>query len=152
MKPGIEDEQKRKEIFDRIDKLNADSKPKWGKMTPAQTLKHIRLVFSPSIGELEMPDKSSFFTRTLLKKLLLSDINVPEGKTPKTFPEVDMVGSSIPVEDFETEKKLLKDAIDRVLKKDELNQKHFMLGKINNKQWYRLIYRHITYHLRQFGV
>jgi hypothetical protein len=33
-----------------------------------------------------------------------------------------------------------------------LSQRHFMFGPMSAWDWYRWAYRHVTYHLRQFGL
>ena len=75
----------------------------------------------------------------------------PKGKA-KTFPEIDMVGNGITPEDFEEERRNLKNYVDKFDKADSLLAENAYGGKFSRDDWGLLMYNHTDHHLRQFGA
>lgn len=154
MKHSIFEPEVKPLLFERVDKLNADTKGKWGKLNATQMLRHLSEANRMAFSEIPMPDRSNLLTRTLIKWMFLSNIKPPgreKGKI-KTFPEVDVVGSGIAVEDIETEKKRYKATVERLISTPVLSDSHTAFGKMSREDWGHLAYAHADYHLTQFGV
>jgi hypothetical protein len=153
MKRSIFDSEVRQSVLSRVDKLNSGTKGKWGKLNAAQMIRHLSEANRMALGEILMPDRSSFLTRTLFKWMFLSNIKPPgreKGKI-KTFPEVDVVEKGIAVEDIESEKQRYKATVDRIVNTPVLHPSHTAFGKMTREDWGYLAYAHADYHLTQFN-
>lgn len=135
----------------RIDKLNADSKPLWGKMNAAQMLAHCSVAY-----EMVYTDKHpapggfmKFMLKAFVKKGVVNE--VPYKRNIRTAPQFIITDNR----DFETEKKIL---VDFIKKTEELGANHFdgkenlSFGKMSLTEWNNLFYKHLNHHLSQFGV
>ena len=154
MKQSVFEPDVKSRLFKRLDKLTADTKGKWGKLTVTQMLRHLSEANRMAFGELPMPDRSNLLTRTLFKWMFLSNIKPPgreKGKI-KTFPEVDVVSLGLAVGDLESEKKRYKASIRRLEHTPTLNKFHTVFGKMSREDWGYLAYAHADYHLTQFGI
>ena len=150
MKPGLNSPEIFKEVNARIAGINSDTKSLWGNMNPAQMMKHLSLDLEIILKRLNVKPGGNFITKTLFKKMILSDLKTPKGG--KTIPEIDIIGSKITVNDFETEKTCYLSLLNEFLTSNDLAEVHPRLGKMNSQQWYRYAYRHCDYHLKQFGA
>ncbi|MBS7233389.1 DUF1569 domain-containing protein [Flavobacterium psychroterrae] len=135
----------------RINNLSPNSKRAWGTMSPDQMLHHLNLACGSSLGYFNLPDESTFSTRTVGKWLLVDLLpNMPKGlKMP--------VGFAIPSKehfDFEKERALLLEIINKASNSKSTDSwtPHVAFGHLSKKQWSKLLTKHIDYHLRQFGV
>lgn len=142
-------------LFERVDRLTAHTKGKWGKLTATQMVRHLSEANRMAIpNELPMPDRSNLLTRTLFKWIFLSNIKPPrrEKGNIQTFPEVDVVHSGIAVEDLASEKQRYKASVDRLIHTPILSASHTAFGKMSREDWGFLAYAHADYHLTQFGM
>lgn len=117
-------------------------------------LRHLSEANRMAFGEIEMPDRSSFMTRTVIKWMFLSNIKPPgreKGKV-QTFPEVDVVQRGLRTEDLQTEKERYKATVERLVTTATLHPVHTAFGKMSRRDWGHLIYAHADYHLTQFNV
>ncbi len=141
------------ELFARLDNLNEDSRRLWGKMTVNQMVCHLRDQVGLALGEFEIPERKVLF-KPLIRCIVLSGVPVPKGKI-QTFPEIDQIlgNGSKPV-NLQTDIKLLKEKLKEFVNKEKTFPfaVHAVFGKLNKKQWGRLIYLHMNHHLSQFGV
>jgi hypothetical protein len=138
------------EVKQRIENIDANTTPKWGKMNAGQMMAHCQ-------KPLEVPLKKSplkrpgFFTRLLFKsfkKAMYNDTPWKQGlPTAKGFAVTDE-------RDFEKEKATLVGLIDEFHEKGENHNwmNHPAFGKFSAEQWGKMQYKHLDHHLRQFGV
>ncbi len=142
-----------KEIYNRLEKISENSQRLWGKMTVNQMVCHLRDQIRLALGEINIPPQNVFL-KPLIKYLILLGPPTPKGKV-KTFPEIDQsLGNGSKPTNLENDINLLKEKIDEFIDKDESFgfSEHAAFGKLNKKQWGRLIYLHLDHHLKQFGV
>jgi len=154
MKRNIFDETTRNEVFSRVEKLNAESTGRWGKLNAPQMLRHLSEACRMGLNEISIANKSSFFSRTFVKWLVINNIKPPgreKGKI-KTFHEIDIVQLNFPVEELETEKENYKAMLHKLSYTEKLSDHHPMFGKLTHKDWGYLTYSHADYHLTQFNV
>ena len=139
-------------IYNRIDNLNADSKGKWGRLTAAQMIRHLSESNRMATGEIQMPDRSNVFTRTIVKWMFLQNIKPPgrEKGNIKTFPEVDVLQRGLEINDIETEKGNYKTGLEQISSRLTLHPFHTIFGKMTRNDWGCLLYAHADYHLSQF--
>ncbi len=139
------------EFKSRIQKLNINSKAKWGKMNVYQMLKHCT---ENEFLMLEEQYYSRRFIGKIFGKIVLKSIVKDDEKlkhnTP-THPKLIIKGNG----DLEHQKKLWMVALDKYPLKNSNNYKHFIhpfFGKMTKEEVGIFAYKHIDHHLRQFGV
>ena len=97
-----------KEILDRLNNLKSDSVGLWGVMTVSQMLHHLSMANQIALGEIVLPDKSRFLSRTVFRWMsyfnMRPSVTRLKKKALRTFKEVDIVRNKISVQDFDTEK------------------------------------------------
>lgn len=138
------------EIKSRIEKLQTDQSPVWGKMNSSQMLVHCKFPLEVALGELQL-EKPNVFKRLLFSMFKSSLYNdKPWKQNLPTAPEF-VVSSE---KDFNTEKAELLSEIEKFhAKKTQASwPPHPMFGKFTNEQWGKMQYKHLDHHLKQFGV
>jgi hypothetical protein len=138
----------RDELIARINKLDKNSLPQWGKMDIAQMIKHCRLWEEMISGELKC--KRSFAGRLvgqMVLKAFLKDER-PLGRNTPTAPELK-VGETNGV--ITAEKARWIDMIEKNAQFSNPNFVHPFFGKMTKEQVGQLDYKHIDHHLRQFN-
>ncbi len=137
-------------IKTRINQLQLNNQRQWGKLTIDQMLPHLVDQIRMATGDLPVPDKGNFFTKHILKHLILAKKEMPKNIVggarfveSNPTPSVDQL---IPL-------KLKVTAwIDRFVGLDATSvHPHPVFGKMTKQQWGRLVYQHMDHHLRQFG-
>ncbi|MGV6830866.1 MAG: DUF1569 domain-containing protein [bacterium] len=136
------------EITNRINKLEANTNPEWGKMGVGQMLFHCQMPLSIILEKETYGVKPNWLVNLLFKKSMYSDKlwrkNLP---TAPGFRITD-------TKDFETEKQVITNLIDELHGHREREdwQPHPAFGKLTKEQWGKMQYKHLDHHLRQFGV
>ena len=148
MKKNINNPAEKKEIFDRLDKLTPETKPQWGKMNVNQMLHHVSTAANFAFAEKAPEKKPGFFTRTFMKWMVMN-LSAPKGA--KTLDGLDMVAMGVNPEDFNNERKAVKDVFDKVSAANKFQINPF-IGELTKKEWGELCYLHANHHLKQFGV
>lgn len=146
---NIQNDSDFEEIRQRILALSASSPKQWGKMNVQQMLVHCQMQLKLGLGEVPAKIQGPALMRTkLIQWLIFSNLPWPKGAgTPK---EMDVLANNYPLGDIESEKNELLTYIEKAKKKGELAP-HPLFGKLNQKDWARLIYKHLDHHLKQFG-
>jgi len=140
-----------KEITERINNLDKNSKGLWGKMEVGQMLAHCCVPY-----EFIYTDKhpkptgiKKILLKLFVKKAVVGD--KPYKKNSPTAPAFLIKDSR----DFSVEKKRLTDYIKKT---QELGGEHFnnkeshSFGVLSLKEWNTMFYKHLDHHLTQFGV
>lgn len=149
--PTIRNSDVKANLLGRLNKLTGEEKPAWGKMNVNQMMSHLvqtgELPFSVSL-----PDKSNFFSSTLLKPLVLYVLPMP--KDVKTSPEMDQQEYGRKPLEFNVDRRLAIDSINKLaeLPVDQDCKHHPFFGKLSAKEWAVIAHKHIDHHLKQFGV
>jgi Protein of unknown function (DUF1569) len=144
--------EKRTQIIARLNQLSPESKALWGKMSVGEMLCHCLDGNKMALGEIPPTDKSNFFTRSLVKYLVVYIIPIPKGAPAP--PEINPHKQGTKPLDFEKERQLLIADINHFanLSSEDFKGKHHIFGKLTPDQWGRLGYKHLDHHLKQFGV
>ena len=153
MKKTIFDPESKAVMLARIAKMNPDSKALWGKMNARQAMCHLADQLRFALGQVKVAGKAGFFGRTVVKFLVLAGMPAPKGKV-QTMPELDQITAGTKPTDFEKDRQTLYALIENVLSQGEDFPwaEHPIFGKLNRKQWGKLIWSHLQHHLSQFGV
>lgn len=148
---SIFDKATSEEIIERINKLTADSKAKWGKMNVAQMLAHCSVTYE-MIYEDKHPKPNGFakfLLKTFVKGIVVGDKKYKQNsRTAPSFLVIDE-------REFLTEKERL---ISFIRKTQALGASHFegkeshSFGKLTLKEWNNMFNKHLDHHLSQFGV
>jgi hypothetical protein len=143
----------KQESLQRLQRLQADSRPLWGQMSAHQMICHLADSFRAATGEKGASPATNFINRTVVKWIALqAPMRWPKGV--KTRPEMDqLIGGTKPIE-FETDRKILLELIERFTasKRDFLWGTHPLFGEMTELEWLRWGYLHLDHHLRQFGL
>jgi hypothetical protein len=134
----------------RLAELEPGAQRQWGKMEPAQMLRHCAIALEGTLGE--RPVKQTFLGK-LITPLIRSQIfgDKPFRRDAPTDPSYVV---SDP-QDFEAERSRLATRIDQVMQRGAAKTDgvvHPFFGRLSGDQWGRLAYKHLDHHLRQFGV
>jgi len=140
------------QLTERINRLSPDTKALWGKMTVAQMLAHCAASIQMAYGDIPSKIRTSkwtAFTTTLLYVELL-----PFPKKAMAPPEINLEKKLKCTGSFEEEKVKLIEQLNRTATTpaDYKFKPHPVFHKLSHRQWGKLAFKHIDYHLRQFGV
>lgn len=137
----------RGELLRRIASIDENAKAQWGKLTADRMLSHITESLKMAVGELDVAGKKLPIRYTPLKQLIIYLLPFPKGAP--TAPEL-LAGKSGPLDEYKAElRRLIDTFIARKGRRDWRD--HPAFGKLSEKAWGVLVYRHMDHHLRQFG-
>ncbi|WP_289659220.1 DUF1569 domain-containing protein [Flavobacterium panacagri] len=139
------------QFINRINKLQSDSQPLWGKMSVDQMLAHCNVTYEMVYDNVH--PKPNAFLRLILKSFVKKKVvdETPYPKNIRTAPQFIINGNR----DFNLEKKRL---ISYINKTRELGENVFegkeslSFGKLSAKEWNNLFAKHLDHHFTQFGV
>jgi hypothetical protein len=135
---------------ERIQRLNPDSAPKWGRMTAPQMVCHLSDSFRVGMGERYASPSSSVLQKTLVKWVALrTPLRWPPGVP--TRPEVEQGRGGTPPAEWENDRAELMKLMDAFAGRHAFAL-HPVFGKMSQRDWLVWGYRHVDHHLRQFGV
>jgi hypothetical protein len=140
--------QTAQQIISRIQQLQPDAQPKWGKMSVTQMLAHCQQPFRAFFGEMSLKRSLvGILFGKMAKKKLLSD--KPWSQNLPTAPEFKITNTR----EFEDEKQGLIQLVRRFTDegKNIEQHKHPFFGDMTTAEWAVLHYRHLNHHLQQFG-
>jgi len=138
-------------VVARINKLNTEAKPLWGKMSVDQMLAHCNVTYEMVYDNIH-PKPNAFkrwMLKTVVKPIVVSD--KPYKKNSRTAPEFLITDAK----NFDLEKKRLVDFINQT---QQLGANHFdnkashSFGNLTKKEWNTMFYKHLDHHLNQFGM
>lgn len=138
------------QILNRIDTLNSQSQPLWGKMDVAQMLAHCSAFQDIAMG-IKNPPRGwlGVLVGNFAKPAFYNDKPLPRNMS--TIPDILIADAR----EFETERAGLKEKI-IAFQKNGLERctthPHSFFGKLTPEQWGKGLYKHLDHHLKQFGV
>ncbi len=150
---NILDRSDRDEIVDRIQRLTADARPRWGRMTAEQMICHCRDQVAIALGDREARDRRRRFLSSFIgRKLVLYVVPWRKGKEAAP-PEMDPTREGSRPTGFERDRAELLTLLDRFAATPERDlHPHPWLGDLSKRDWGRVIWKNTDHHLRQFGV
>jgi len=146
----IFDNEARQELLGRLNKLTAESRPLWGKMSPAQMVKHLRLWE-------EMIHENILYSRPLIGRLigpliLKKVLQTPEfRRNSPTIPQMLVTDTGI---DLDGERSRLIALLNSYPQYNlpDYSFIHPFFGKMTRGQIGIMAHLHLDHHLKQFGV
>jgi len=137
-----------KKIVDRIKLIAKESEKQWGQMSIEEMLAHCITQLRMALGEVASQPQGSFMMRTAIGKwLAFSDIPWPKGSN--TPIEMNVKKSSIQIKPVAKEKEDLVLYLNLIRNSSQLSP-HPFFGPLTQKEWGKLIYKHLDHHLKQF--
>jgi oxepin-CoA hydrolase/3-oxo-5,6-dehydrosuberyl-CoA semialdehyde dehydrogenase len=141
------------ELIPLINKLTGDEKGKWGKMNAQQMVEHLSGFFKVSTQKIQFPLTTPAEHLPKYKEFLMSDKPFRENTKAPVLPE-----DPLPLR-FST----MKDAVNELSEsvndffdffKDDPSKTtlHPAFGELNFDEWVQLHHKHVSHHLRQFGL
>ena len=148
---NIFDKEVSDDIIGRINKLQLNKKPLWGKMSASKMLAHCNVQYE--MVYTDKHKKPNVFMKSMLKLLVKNTVlsEKPYKRNLKTAPQFLIVDNK----NFEEEKVRLKKYIEKTqeLGGDYFNGKEsHSFGKLTKQEWNNLFYKHLDHHLSQFEV
>ncbi|WP_298222325.1 DUF1569 domain-containing protein [Flavobacterium sp.] len=147
---NIFDKEANAKLLERLGKLEADTKPLWGKMTAPQMVVHCQKPLDVAVGKLVLSGGLlGFLFGKMAKNSFIK--NRSFSKNSPTAPEFKISGTP----DFEAEKETLMSIIEAFgnVGPDVItNKKHPFFGMMTEEEWGILHYIHLDHHLLQFGL
>ncbi len=139
-------------FIERINTLEPNLQPLWGKMSVGQMLAHCNVAYQ-FLYEPEKFKRPNPFVRLILKTFIKEMVvgERPYKKNSRTAP--DFIVSD--TRNFENEKNKL---IANILRTQQSGEKHFdglenfSFGKLTKEEWNNLFAKHLDHHLKQFNV
>jgi hypothetical protein len=133
--------------------LPAETVMKWGKMNAQQMVEHLSGFFRVSTNKLHFPLVTPPDELHRFKAFLHSDKEFRENTKAPVLPEeplpVQFASLEDAVKDLEKE---VTDFVKLFSADPDLTTQHPVFGDLNFEEWILLHYKHVTHHLRQFGL
>lgn len=151
MLPNIFLQETTQELIHRINRLEGNEVPLWGKMNVGQMFSHCCLPYQQILGE--NTDRPGVVMRVLMqwffRKSMTND--QPYRKNLPTGPTFIRTG----IHDVSEERQRLMVYLKAIeeLGPERLSEiPSLSLGKLSPEEWSNMLYKHLDHHLRQFGV
>lgn len=147
MKKTLFDPEARGGLLSRVERVTAESRPRWGKMNAEQMLTHLVEAMRMACGELTVKPKNLPLRYPPLRQLIVYWLPWPKGapSAPELLPS-----DSRSIAASKGELARLVGVIGENTATDW--PEHPAFGKLTRRGWGVLGWRHIDHHLRQFGV
>lgn len=139
------------EFIKRINTVNVNSKPLWGKMNSTQMLAHCTAPLKMAHGEVK--SKRGFFSLLMGKYFKNKMVNPATPFTRDLPTDPNFIFSS--ASDFEAEKQKLINQINAFTQKGPegiTKLPHSFFGYMNPQEWDIIQSKHLDHHLTQFGA
>ncbi|WP_312089547.1 DUF1569 domain-containing protein [Chryseobacterium sp.] len=149
---SLHNEEDFEEIKRRILQLSIKSQNKWGKMNVAQMMVHCDKILQIALGSLKIP--SVFWLFRLVGVVTKYEISAFNNGIPRNMPTFKKVIVNFDC-DFEQARNNLLVRLDEYKNaylNHQLPLKHELFGRMREKDWGFLEYKHLDHHLKQFKV
>ena len=146
-KKSIYDDLVYQECRSRIDQIEQDTKPQWGKMSAAQMFAHCAEIVEVSNGKaLENTPLIAKLFKNTIRKMVVGETPYP--RSTKTHPQYLQVMPR----DFERQKERLLAALSNLKSQRGIPIVHALFGTLTEEEKGWAMYKHLDHHLTQFGV
>ena len=138
-------------VISRVQKLQPDSIPRWGKMTVTEMLHHCNLVHQQLLLPATPHQKKTSLRQYLIRWVVLYAMpRYPKNaQAPKRFHTKGVVDKAR----FADEKQAFIELVQRLAGHSQpIHHWHPYFGNLSTEQWGRTSWKHVDHHLRQFGV
>ena len=150
----VADEQTLTSLVERLQHLRPDTTRRWGALTAGEMLCHLGDAQESVLGVRIPPGPAaSGVPRPVIKWLVLYS-PMPWPKGAKTRPGVNPKIDGTRPGDFERDRTRAIASLKGLAAAPPpaLAKHHFLFGPMSARDWHRWAYRHVSHHLRQFGL
>lgn len=150
----IADDRTLNSLVERLRLLRQDTTRRWGTLTAGEMLCHLGDTLESVLGKRVAPGPApSGVPRPFLKWLVLY-APLPHPRGAKTRAGVNPRIDGTRPGDIERDRERAIAGLRSlaVAAPATLAAHHFMFGPMSARDWYRWAYRHVSHHLRQFGL
>ena len=145
---SIWQDETRRELHDRVGGLASERRAEWGRFTAPKMVCHLADSLRMAMGDLKVAPKKSPLRYPPLKQLIVYVAPFPKGVP--TAPELLAREPREWTNDVADVQSLLARAA--ASRTTDAWSEHPAFGKLSQRAWGVLIYRHMDHHLRQFGA
>lgn len=145
--PTIWDGPAREALLARFDRLEAATRPRWGRFNAGQMIRHCADALRMATGDLPVKPRPGLFRNPLVRLLIIKVLPWPKGAptAPELIPP--------PEADLAAARADLRAALAKVALTGGRNlAPHPAFGELSPALWGKLIHRHLDHHLKQFGL
>ncbi len=145
----IQNPKDRKDLFDRLGRLDPAQPPLWGRLTAPTMLAHLCDQMRMPYNDNPSPPIPGVQHYPVMRQLVLYLLPWPKAQIqgpPEAFHTPPAVWS----EDVATLKALVDQFVNASADRPWADHQHF--GPMNHRVWGYFSYRHFDHHLRQFGA
>lgn len=136
-----------------LNNLQSDAVGKWGKMNGQQMVEHVAGFFKVSTGKIAFPLVTPIEQLPKFKEFLYSEKEFRENTKAPVLPEEPLPIRFATMQEAITDlNKEVQQFITQFSNDDQLKRLHPVFGELNFEEWILLHYKHVTHHLRQFGL
>ena len=143
------------DFFSFLENIAAETKANWGKMNAQQMVEHVAAFFNVSTEKIKFDLVTPEEHLPKFKEFLLSDKQFREN----TKAPANVIGEEpqpLRYKNYEEAIEKLHEAVDHFEAYFKTNPDkktmHPVFGLLNFEEWVLLHYKHVTHHLRQFGI
>ncbi|MCW3092179.1 MAG: hypothetical protein JWP81_3248 [Ferruginibacter sp.] len=141
------------ELVPLLKTLRQDTAMQWGKMNAWQMVEHLAAFFRVSTNKLHFPLVTPADQLPKFKQFLQSDKPFRENTRAPVLPEeplpVQFASFEDAINDLEKE---IKDFVHQFTTQLGLTTQHPVFGDLNFDEWVLLHHKHVSHHLKQFGL
>jgi hypothetical protein len=138
-------------LAQRVAGVTADSRRRWGKMTPHEMLCHLSDSFRAMLGERHVSSANWSRPRRVVFKWIALHTPLPWPRGIPTLAEVNPQRKGTRPSVFERDRTELLLVMRRFVAPDSRYAPHPMFGELTRDEWMIWTFRHVDHHLRQFG-
>lgn len=140
------------EIINRISNLKENSERKWGKMDVCQMMRHCNYVLQVPLKKIELPPINAVFG--MIGIMTKIEMQIFNNGIPQNMPTFRKLIINFEC-NFDEEKESLLNTLNEYRNcflNGNLPERHVLFGKMEEKDWGFLEYKHLNHHLKQFNV
>ena len=138
-----------------LDKLEEDTKPKWGELTAQGMVEHLEYVYGMACGEVD--DVEVVTPEKVLEKMHATLYNYKKFPKDYEFPLAEQSAiNTLRHETLVVAKEKMLEARSTYLafykENPDARNIHPVFGELNNYEWWLLERKHLNHHFEQFGL
>ena len=142
------DQDAMEDILNRLDHLEENTKPSWGKMSVGQMAWHCQIPLKVALKNKPPKKRPNPLIALFYKKSLYND--KPWRKGLPTAPFAKATEPKELSEELPRLRELVKE-VHQLRGREQWNP-HPIFGVLTHEQWGQMQYKHLDHHLRQFGL
>lgn len=136
-----------------LNNLQSDAVGKWGKMNGQQMIEHLADFFKVSSGKIVFSLATPVEHLPKFKEFLYSEKEFRENTKAPVLPDEPLPVRFVTIQESIADLNIALNGFINKFSNDEYQLvMHPVFGYLNFEEWVLLHYKHVTHHLRQFGL